>query len=212
MLMKVSLEVLIIAGLTFLYLLYKIFELQRKVSKPEKIYYDSSGIHSIKDRQYIDVERNKTLNLRIDKYNISIIHLPWKIALNHIERLAQLWGACHTLAEYEPQNELETKLKSLRFAKFYFEIADHIYKIARPFTKKKLRLKAALMKIAKNDLESLMDITEKIIDYWVPLKKKRQMLAQGGTLRSMVGAQYVWNCLNVDMDGKIAIEPRYIPL
>ena len=208
--MEVSLEILSIAGLAFLYLLYKIFELQRKVGKPEVIYMDTSGIESLKERQYIDIERNKALNLKIGEDIITIIHLPWKVALNHIEKLAQLWNACRILAEYETKNDLEEKIKSLRFGQYYLKIAKHIYQIARPYVKKKGRLKKTINRIARTDVEGLMEITEKIFAYWVPLKKKRQILAQGGTLQSMVGAQFAWSSLELDSEGRAVIKPRFM--
>jgi hypothetical protein len=203
----ISLVYLIISGLVFLYLIFKIFEYKSKIAKPETVYVDTSGI-AINPPSFIDTIKNKTINFKVDDIEIKICHLSVVNGLNKIERIASLFMRLNQLFEIESNNKLDEMKSNLLKDAIFKQIVHQLYLLSKPFCKKKRKLKKRLLKLAKNDVEQVLLITEQVFDFWRYVKKLIALLARGSTLNQMVGERYTWSSYETDLTGKLIIKPR----
>lgn len=206
--MFISPVYLIIAGLVFLYLLSRVVKYKNKLSKPEVRYVDTSGITN-NPPEFIDVVKNKTINFEVGKFAIKIEHLRLIDGMDRIRRIAGLFSLLQTEMHKEVKGRLNKfKQKGLKMA-IYRVIVDEIYKLSKPFVKKKFRFKLELNKKAFDDFEWMLLVVEQILDYWTYVKKLVALLSRGGSLRQTVGGGFTWSSYETDSKGRTSIKPRY---
>ena len=97
---------LIIIGLVFLYLIFKLFEYKGKMSKPEVVHVDTSGI-AINPPSYIEVVKNKTINFKLGKWDVKICHLSLTKGMSMIQKICILFDHLNTLSGQEYKSKLE---------------------------------------------------------------------------------------------------------
>jgi len=177
----ISPEIIILfSGLVIFYLLYKNRELAKKILKPEIQYVDTSGIIENPPKNYIDVRRNKTINFKLDKYTVSVCHLPVLRGISYVEIISSLYLSFLKSVENKPSGKIMQLAKTLVVYKTYMQIVKVLYMLTKSFVDKKIGYKKALFKRAKDDSEFIMDICEQINDYWMLVKKKTFFSGKGG--------------------------------
>lgn len=204
---EISYVYLAISGLIFLYLLFKIFEYKSKIAKPETVYVDTSGI-AVNPPSFIETIKNKTINFKVNDIDIKICHLSVVDGLNKIERIASLFLRLNKLFEIETKNKVDKIKTNLLKDATFKQIVYQIYLLSKPFIKKKRLLKKELLKLAKNNVEQVLLISEQVFDYWRYIKKLMALLAQGVTLKQTVGERYTWSSYETDWTGRLIIKPR----
>lgn len=202
---------LVVAGLVYLYLFYKIRELKRANVVQEKIYVDRSGIESNPPVNFIDVESNRTINFKVGGQDISICHLPWMEGIGAIKKIATLFTYMKQALDANTQDKREELSNNVFYANSYRTIVALIYELAKPHAKNKRKLKKALLKKSKDDTMFIIGVCQEIVDYWRYMGKLIALLAKGTTVRETVGSAFTWKDLNPDNDGKILIKQRFVP-
>jgi hypothetical protein len=182
---------------------------KKKKTILEYVYIDTTGIESNPPKNYIDVEQNKTINFKLGVDSISICHLPIKLNIKYIEKIAYIWELINAESEYKSKSKIEDFSHKVRQGLYYKQATSLIYGLSKHFVDKKRRFKKALFKRSKQDTDFIMDITEQVFNFWLYRKKKALMLSQSQTLLSTVGSTSTWNSLNLDNQGKTLIKPRF---
>lgn len=183
--------------------------LKKPNNEKEYIYVDTTGTGVNPPIKYIDVELNKTINFKLDKWVISICHLPIKYNIKYIDKIKTIYDLIVKESDYIPANKTQEFTHSVRTNALYYQATLLIYELSSHFVKDKRKYKRALFKKSKESSDFVMDIIEQTVDFWLYRKKKALMLSQAQTLLSMVGSAYTWNSLNLDSHGKRLIKPRY---
>lgn len=177
-----------------------IFNTRKQTGDP--IYIDTSGISTNDPKNYIDIWRGKTLNIKInDKFDIIIGDMPFIFAIRHLERIASIYTSLNESRKLETSQ----KTKDIILLKVYDILVNELYKICFQFSKKKVGLRRAIYERGLNDIIWLLSTCEEITDYWRVIEKKFQLLGRGETLKETAGAMFTWDSLKVDEQGKILI-------
>jgi hypothetical protein len=193
----------IVIILLILRIIYQSLEnkyLSKQVKKPEVVYVDKSGITSIKDMNFLDVKKKKTLNFKVGKEAFSITQIKVMQTLTIFDEMVLNFQRLKAVQE----SKVEAKMKQIYYNKIYADIGELIYQLALPISKSKKRLKKEILLMVRNDVESVLDIASNIINYWLPVKKKALLLAKGTTLQQTAGKGSSWNSVAVDMDLNIS--------
>lgn len=198
----------LIAGLGFIFMIFKIRELKHKLKEPYLVYVDTGGINK-NPPAYIDTWRGKTINFKLDKYIVTISQLPFLMCLNHMRQIENLFRLLKENLEYKSESKQDKILHQIKYVTIYKTIIQIIYKLSKRFVDNKHGYKKALYKKAKQDVTWMMDVIEQTLDYWGYVKKKINLLAKGSTLRQMGGENFTWNSLEMDRQGKILLKPRF---
>jgi len=175
----------------------------------EYIYVDTTGIDINPPKHYIEVEQNKTINFKLNKWVVSICHLPIKYNIKYIEKIKTIFSLIVQETDYIPTNKITELSHYLRMKALLHHGTILIYNLSKHFIKKKRGYKKALFKEALDNSDFIIDIMEQALDFWLYRKKKAQAVSQGQTLLSTVGSACTWNSLNLDSHGKRLIKPRY---
>lgn len=185
-----------------------IFWKKKKTTK-EYVYVDTTGIDINPPQNYIDVEQNKTINFKLGRESISICHLPIKLNVKYLEKIAYLYKLIIQESEYVTKGKIDEVAHQFRYRALYNQTTQLVYGLSKSFVNSKRKFKRDLFRRAKDDTDFIMDIIEQIINFWLYRKKKAQMLAQNQTLLSTVGSAYTWSSLTLDSHGRRLIKPRY---
>jgi hypothetical protein len=199
---------LVINGLCILYLIFKVFEYKNKMSKPEVVHVDTSGV-AVNPPTYIEVIKNKTINFRLDKWDVKICHLSLTKGMGTIQKICSLFDSLNTLMKQEYKSKLEEFQCNLLKTAAYKNIIHQVYLLSKPFVKSKRRFHKALYKKALKDYEWFLLVVEEIYNYWVYMGKLQALLSRGKTLRMIHGDIFNWNSYEMDSDGRHIIKPLF---
>jgi hypothetical protein len=181
-----------------------VFRRSKVVYKEKFLYIDTSGVDSVIPKNYIDVWKNKTLNINVDdEFKIVVPHFPVLTAVKYMERLQIFYTALKLVSEIEPKNEKEIKDKHLQAIGLYAGIVDIIFEVSKDFTKRKRAYKKALLKKALEDSHFIHNVRDMILSYWQDLKKKILLGASSQTSHEMDGARSTQRKLRRDEHGQI---------
>jgi len=182
---------------------------KKKKSIIEYVYVDTTGIEENPPKNYIDVEQNKTINFNLDGESISICHLPIKLNVKYIEKIAYIYKLICQESEFVSKSKIEEFTHKVRYNILYTQSTKLVYGLSKNFVNRKRKFKRNLFKRSKRDTDFIMDIVEQILNFWMYRKKKALMLSQSQTLLSTVGKAYTWSSLSLDSRGKASIKPRF---
>jgi hypothetical protein len=200
---------LVVSGLIILRLIYRLVLVNLKLQKQEPVYVDTSGIDE-NPPKFIEVVKNKTINFVLGKEKISIMHLSVTKGLNRIEKIAGLFYRLHE----EFKKEYNTKLQKLAHTaikkSIYNQIVIELYKLCKPFAKRKRRFRKELYKKASNDFEWTCLVIEQVFDYWAYVGKLQALLSRGGSIRQILGGNFSWSYTDWGLSGKPLIKPRFV--
>ena len=139
----------------------------------------SGGVRNIPPT-YIETMNNTPIRFRIDdKTEISIQHFSCLAQLHYI---AQLQAHFDAIIKEDAEDVLKVA--------YYIKAIDIILAIAQETQKVDKKTQIKFKKKCIEDSGFFIDICGKILDYWVLVKKKAEMLAQGKTVRLMLGADF----------------------
>jgi len=190
----------LVVGVGFFITAIALFVSRKNTNDP--IYIDTSGIRKNDPKNFIDIWRGKTLNIKIDdKYHIIISDMPFLYAINHLERMAAIYDSLRQTLKIEVSQTAKNQV----LLKVYNIAINHLYKMCLPYCKHKFGLKKALHNKASNNMMWLLSVCEEITDYWRVTEKKLELLGTGETLRGTAGQMFSWDSLKVDDQGKILI-------
>lgn len=186
-------------------LLYKYAELYRMFKANEFVQYvDTSGIAQ-NPPSYIDVWEGKTINFKLDKWDIKIPQMKPDWCFKYLRRFA----INYKLLLEQAEKETTSRLDQLIYAGAYANVVRCIYGLSKHFISNKRKFRKALSARSRNDIMFILDISEQIYDYWIYVKKKIALLSNQTTLRKMAGASFADGSCKLDTDGKIYAIPRF---
>jgi hypothetical protein len=172
--------------------------------RPVVRYVDTSGSAA---RVFADVWRGKTLNFQLTKRHAVVVpHVTVPHGINWLERVAALYQQVKAINSAELSGKEKKVAQVMRYA-VYLETVRAVYQLTKPFAR--FGYRRALYSRAKKDMVWMLDVIEQIVDFWILVKKKIDLLANGQTLRLTDGAQSTWDGWKVDSTGKRSIQPRF---
>ncbi len=199
-----------LVGLSFFYLLFKVFEYKSKLKKPEIVYVDTSGIKE-NPPKFIETWQNKALNIKVDdKHIITIPHFGSKVCFKHLNTITILYTALINKLDDKSVNKLEETISLIQYRTIYKRIVKMVYDMCKPFVKNR-KTKKAYFKRAKTDRLFILEACNEIVDFWSLVKKKLIYLATGKTLRQaqMDGSMSTVNSSSSDGQPRTSIKPVY---
>ena len=203
-----SLTHLVIVGLVFLYLMFKLSEYKRRMVAPEVVHVDTSGV-ATNPPKFIDVLVNKTINFEVGKYSIKIEQLGIGKCMTTVNKIASLFEMLTVEIDRVPTGKVDEMKHNLMKDSIYKQIVMHIYLLSAPFVDNKRKYRKELINYSKDNHIKIFHIVEQVIDYWTYIKKLVALLSKGGSLKKTIGEWCTWNSLSMDSAGNHSIKPRF---
>lgn len=188
---------------TFVYLLNKLWDLKKELKERPIQYIDKSGVKSIREMTFLDTATNKTINYKIGNKHISIAGISWNECLGYISNIALLY-------QYLVDGKTDNYENNTRYLLAVDKLIGLILNLSKRFTKIDRKTQREFRKKSRENVHHIISISEDIIDFWNPVKKKIQILSKAKTLRSTLGDSFTWSSLEMDKVGKILIKPRFV--
>lgn len=200
----------IIIGILALLLLYFIGKTVKQwliIKKNEFVQYiDTSGI-SQNPPKFIETWQGKTINFRVNKYyKISIAQMTPDLFFKYLDNIVCMYKKLETLT----QTEMQRDEKTVKYSLVYNEIIRLIYQISKHTVKNKSGYKKSLYDRCNRDVSFVISVCEEMLDYWMYVKKKIQILAKGSTSRQTIGGLSYEPLLERDGTGRIFAKPRFV--
>lgn len=174
--------------------------------RTEMILVDQSGIDKNPPVHFIDVWQNKTMNIKMGKYIITIPHLPVLFCLRHI---GDIQRANQFMVQVVKNGGAKTEKESSEYLGAYVFLVKKMYALSKPFVNRRWGFKSAFYRKSFEDITWLLSYCEEILNYWKVVEKKNELLARATTLYEIGGGRFMWNSLNMDDQGTIKLKPRF---